>query len=277
MRSSGRRGFSLLELMVVIAVIAVLLGLLMPGLQAIRGTTYRVLSASNQRTLGQGLTMFAGPRRGRLPESRGLLDDDPDLGELMRTYAPLEEEPSLLADGSGHGVADTDRPTWHHRRTEWYSDTHGWDGLGHLFALGLVPEPAVFYSPGHSGDHPFERYEESWVSPIGGPHSVPDQVIYGNYHYAGHLNDTGRPININRDSTQIVATDGLRTRSDLSHRDGINVLRGDGSVEWIGDQTLRLRLPESAADVHGLNDRNAVIRDVFSDFWQLEAGDGDEP
>ena len=276
MRSSGQRGFSLVELMVVMAIIAILLALLMPGLQAIRSTTYRVLSASNQRTLGQGITIYAGPRRGRLPESRVLLNEQADLGELMRTYAPLPEDPSLTAFGDAPGVAGPQSKSWKPRRVEWYSQTHGWDGLGHLFALGLVPEAAVFYSPGHRGDHSFDRYEEEWVSPIAGPHAKPSMTIYGNYHYAGHLFEDGRTININRDPAQIIVTDGLRRRSDLTHREGLNVLRGDGSVEWIGDQLLRLRLPESSMDSMGMADLNGVIRDVFSDFWKLQAGDGDD-
>ncbi len=281
-RVSGRRGFSLVELLVVIAVISILLGLLMPGLSRVRQTTYRVLSASNQRTLGQGLTMWSGHRRGRLPESRVLVNapegEEPELAELMRTYAPLTDE-EMLAD-MGNGSHTTLRKSGHRgRRTisGWYTAKSGWDGLGHLFSQGLVPDSSVFYSPAHWGEHPHERYEQYWVSPMGGPDSQPSVVIYGNYHYLGHLDDRGRQIKIGRDPMRIIVTDGLRRRSDLNHRTGVNVLRADGSVEWKSDPTLLNTLPTEDSGGFLMMSHNSVIRGIFADPWRPAHSDDGSP
>jgi hypothetical protein len=268
-----------MELMIVIAVISVLLGLLMPGLTRVRQTTYRVLSASNQRTLGQGLEMWSGHRRGRLPESRVLVNaeegEQPDLGELMRTYAPLTED-ELLA-GLGGAYTTLRKPGQRGRRkvSGWYTAKSGWDGLGHLFAQGLVPDSSVFYSPAHWGVHPHERYEEDWVSPMSGPDSQPSTLIYGNYHYLGHLGEDGRAIRADRDPMQIVVTDGMRRRSDLSHRTGMNVLRADGSVQWKSKPTLLNTLPTEDSGGFSIVSHNSVIRGIFADPWKPAASDGD--
>lgn len=265
-----RRAFSLVELMVVVAVIAVLLGLLMPGLSRVRETTYRVLSASNQRSLGQGLTLWAGAHEGMLPPSRLLFDDSPDLGELMRAYAPLTDQER--DSGVGFASAATLNrnngsrpPAGPGRRGPL---RHGWDGLGHLFASGLIPEASTFYSPAHWGDHPYERYEDDWARPGEEEAGPADHVIYCNYHFAGHLDERGRPIRIERAPDQILVTDGMRRQNDVTHRTGINILRADGSVEWKADPTLMPKLPlETEGIPVSFSYQNAVIREIFNDPW----------
>src|SRR5690554_6485092 len=53
-----RSGFSLLELLIVIAVAVVLAGLLFPVLANLRENAYRVVCASNQRQIGLAITMY---------------------------------------------------------------------------------------------------------------------------------------------------------------------------------------------------------------------------
>ena len=266
LRTSRRSaaGFSLVELMVVMAVVAVLLGVLLPSLRSVRMTTYRVISAGNQRTLGQGLTMWAGAHKGKLPPSRVLEEEgrDADLGELMRVYAPRVAESDdglVVAQRQKHPGYELALDELH-----W----HGWDGLGHLFASGLVKAPEVFYSPAHWGEHPYRRYQEDWIPPDPvAPELQPDHAVYCNFHYSGHLDDNGRDVILDRAPTSMVSVDGLRRRSDLNHRIGLNVLRTDASVMWQDDPFLLGALPESASMIQ-FERHNDLIRTLWRDPWK---------
>jgi prepilin-type N-terminal cleavage/methylation domain-containing protein len=77
-----RRGFSLIELLVVIGIIAVLLALLFPALANAQRAARTVACASNMRQLGQQMFMYANENRGHV--------------------IPMKEDPT--ADGGWRGL-----------------------------------------------------------------------------------------------------------------------------------------------------------------------------
>ena len=54
-----KQGFTLIELLVVISIIAILLAILMPALRKARNQAKRMIFATNLKTMGQALFMYA--------------------------------------------------------------------------------------------------------------------------------------------------------------------------------------------------------------------------
>ena len=65
-----RRAFTLVELLVVVAVIALLIGLLLPALASARESGIATACGSNLKQLGAGLTMYWGDFKDELPQFR---------------------------------------------------------------------------------------------------------------------------------------------------------------------------------------------------------------
>jgi prepilin-type N-terminal cleavage/methylation domain-containing protein/prepilin-type processing-associated H-X9-DG protein len=66
---SKKAGFTLVELLVVIGIIALLISILLPSLNKARETANRVKCASNLKQIGQGLLLYANENRGAYPRT----------------------------------------------------------------------------------------------------------------------------------------------------------------------------------------------------------------
>lgn len=210
--TARRTGFTLIDVLVSLAVIGLLIGILLPSFAMVRESARRVMCASNLRQVGIGLHMYAQDSSELLPPSVFLPQSwRPGTSANTVTQARPELMDTVRTSAGEFG----DRP--------WGQ----WDGLGLLFSSGHLTAPGVFYCPSHPGSHPLSRYEDVWKSERG--------EIISNYQFRGGGPDGQRRL-YRIDPQTALVTDMLRSYEDLNHPGGFNLLQAGLAVSWFEDQ-----------------------------------------
>ena len=203
-----RRGFTLVELLVVIGVIAVMIGMLLPTLGRAREAANRAACLSNLRQIHQAFHLYSIASRDQVP-----------IG-----YRTASKQFNSMI----------------------FSTTAGgrWVLFGLLFEGGFLKERRVLYCPSENNpkfmfdtaDNPFPRFGVTPTKNIqSGYGARPQQEI------PDDLANPPPPLHpffmpkLNRFRGQAILADltAARTRVITRHKTGINSLFGDGSARWI--------------------------------------------
>jgi prepilin-type N-terminal cleavage/methylation domain-containing protein len=92
-------GFTLVELLVVIGIIAVLLGILLPSLAKARAAARETQCSNNIRQLGMGFLMYVNDSKGAIP---------PDINSGLNASSPVDS----LSIATGYTTSVTQNVTW---------------------------------------------------------------------------------------------------------------------------------------------------------------------
>ena len=222
-----RPAFSVVELLVVVAIIGVLVGMLLPAVQAARESARRSACGNNLRQLGVGMALHESVARrfpagyvsdsGRSPVDAATLDRPPGTGWGMLIAPYLEETALQQAYDPAAGVA----------------------GLANRSIVSNAP--VVFRCPSDAG--PRDAFAVS--GPGGGPH--PSGAVLGRSSYVGNA---GReePWSIPRESWEGVADGPLYRNSWLSMR---RISDGLSGTVFLGEHSQRVSQKAWAGTVTG--------------------------
>jgi prepilin-type N-terminal cleavage/methylation domain-containing protein len=155
------RAFSLVELLVVVAIVALLLALLLPSLSRAKEAARMSSCASNLHQIGIGVTMYAHTQKGWLPP-------------YYNGAAPKGVQLNLRWPNQTC-IAYNKKPI-----------SHGPWNLAHLYDLKLIADPAVFYCPSQQHeDHLYDTYPVPW-----GQAAPPGKLyIFTSYTYNPYKDD----------------------------------------------------------------------------------------
>ena len=292
-RESNRRtGFTLVELLVVIGIIAVLVGILLPTLSRAREAANRTQCLSNLRQIATFLNMYANAYNQQVPigYSGGI---DPNVSE-NQNYD--------LSRNSSAGGRDPDafRLTGGNIR---------YVILGLFIKCRYVKEDiksstgggsAIFFCPSFLGDrfHGFNSVDNSWPPSLRGTRSSyssrgsmnnpnPQPGTFATDGVCWSTGSTGaaepwyplRPVNggtagmikanmfkLNRLKNKAIVSDVLSstTRIKPAHKRGINVLFANGGATWVDYGLLKKQVEDPASSFNNTGDY--LVHRIWNNF-----------
>ena len=200
-------GFSLIELLVTLSIIALLSGIMMPTLKGVRASAEKLMCANNMRAIYYGFNGFANDH----------------MSPIMPTSIPYKNK--IYKDTMA--ITANENP----------NERQEWDGLGLLLKGAYLDNCKCLYCASHHGDHSFETYQADLENSNGAMQPVsPDRQLFCNYQYAGGCDANGKNIRFNDVANNVLLTDGMRSVKDYNHDKGSNSLSNGGEIRWFNNE-----------------------------------------
>ena len=216
-----KKGFSLIELVIVIAIIGVLMSIMVPALSRARKMVHVTTCASRMKNVAVATFMYAESNDDDLPPFKANSDFDTNI-------LSLNNDTSLFAD---------------------LDSENKWRNLGYLWEDGILDNGEVFYC---SSPLASSRYKDYAIPEF--PSGVVDQdlravnIVRSTFDYNPETRpyDSSFPGGLRRryfvqqemNSGTILLSD-LISEKELSHERGWNITCGDMSVNYVINNKIR--------------------------------------
>ncbi len=293
-------GFTLVELLVVIGIIAILIGILLPSLSKARESAKRTQCLSNLRQIAVFLNMYANAHNQQVPVGTSSGFAGRDVADAI-SYCLTRNTAGSPDPDSVKAVAASTDPT---RVAQRYV------GLGLLIKAGYVKEDkaggsaTIFFCPSFAGDiwHGYDAVNNRWPpiihevrssytcrastnnpTPQTAGSQATDTVTWGVGNTpgpfyplavtaAGQVASPERPaamFKLNKLKSRAIVSDVLsgQDRIILAHKKGINVLYANGGARWEDQGTFKKQI-DKAATSGGMFTvgNNYLVHQIWNNF-----------
>lgn len=205
-RKGIRTGFTLVELLVVVGIIALLISILLPSISRANAAAKRTYCLSNLRGVFQSLAFYAEENRGQVP-----------LGYRTVAGVPSKQYNSMVYSATTHQFVE----------------------FGLLYKAGYMDPPTPFFCPSetnpqsmlNTSTNPWPPGATGTVNGYAGYAMRPEVVLPDDLSTA--------PINslpkLSQFKNKAIVSDltAMPVRVLTRHEKGINVAYGDGSAKWV--------------------------------------------